>query len=201
MIKYGETVGLATEDIGAGQHVHVHNVEGIKGRGDKIAGGTPMKFSGYVRSNGTVGVRNHVLVFPTVICAASVAQKISESVPGSVSVSHPHGCGHLGAERELMLRTMAGFCANPNVGGVLLVGLGCELLTTEVLASGTAPGRPALRDARHSDGRWHDGGRRQRQGVAGEAPAGRVPRPADAGGRRATDRGDEMRRFGHPLRA
>lgn len=94
-----------------------------------------MKFSGYVRSSGTVGVRNHVLVFPTVICAASVAQMISESVPGSVSISHPHGCGHLGAERELMLRTMAGFCANPNVGGVLLVGLGCELLTTEVLAA------------------------------------------------------------------
>ena len=94
-----------------------------------------MKFSGYVRSNGTVGVRNHVLVFPTVICAASVAQMISESVPGSVSISHPHGCGHLGAERDLMLRTMAGFCANPNVGGVLLVGLGCELLTTEVLAA------------------------------------------------------------------
>lgn len=38
VVKYGETVGLATEDIEAGQHVHVHNVEGIKGRGDKIAG-------------------------------------------------------------------------------------------------------------------------------------------------------------------
>jgi altronate dehydratase small subunit len=37
VIKYGETAGLATEDIEAGQHVHVHNVEGIKGRGDKKA--------------------------------------------------------------------------------------------------------------------------------------------------------------------
>ncbi len=96
---------------------------------------SPATFSGYERSNGTVGVRNHVLVFPTVICAASVAQKISEAVPGTVSVSHPHGCGHLGPERDLMVRTMAGFCANPNVGAVLLVGLGCELLTTELLAT------------------------------------------------------------------
>jgi altronate dehydratase large subunit len=93
-----------------------------------------MTFEGYLRQNGTVGVRNHVLVFPTVVCAASVAQKISESVPGTVYVTHPHGCGHLGAEREHMIRTMAGFCSNPNVGGVLLVGLGCELLTPEVLA-------------------------------------------------------------------
>jgi altronate dehydratase large subunit len=93
-----------------------------------------MTFEGYLRQNGTVGVRNHVLVFPTVVCAATVAQKISESVPGTVYVTHPHGCGHLGAEREHMIRTMAGFCSNPNVGGVLLVGLGCELLTPEVLA-------------------------------------------------------------------
>ncbi len=36
VIKYGETVGLATEDIPPGRHVHIHNVEGIKGRGDKV---------------------------------------------------------------------------------------------------------------------------------------------------------------------
>jgi altronate dehydratase large subunit len=93
-----------------------------------------VRFAGYLRNNGAIGVRNHILVFPTVVCAAFVAQKISEAVPGTVYVTHPHGCGHLGAEREHMIRTMAGFCANPNVGGVLLVGLGCEQLTPEVLA-------------------------------------------------------------------
>ena len=35
VIKYGETIGLATRDILAGEHVHVHNVEGRKGRGDR----------------------------------------------------------------------------------------------------------------------------------------------------------------------
>lgn len=33
--KYGEVIGAATVDISIGQHVHVHNIEGIRGRGDK----------------------------------------------------------------------------------------------------------------------------------------------------------------------
>ncbi|MBV5349995.1 UxaA family hydrolase, partial [bacterium] len=35
VIKYGETIGLATKDILPGQHVHVHNLESCRGRGDK----------------------------------------------------------------------------------------------------------------------------------------------------------------------
>lgn len=92
-----------------------------------------MKFWGYRRNDGRVGVRNHVLLFPTVICASSVAQKISREVPGTICVSHQHGCGHLGEETEHMIRAMTGFCGNPNVAGVLLVGLGCEMLTPRVL--------------------------------------------------------------------
>ncbi|MFP3975400.1 MAG: UxaA family hydrolase [Chloroflexota bacterium] len=92
-----------------------------------------MKFWGYRRRNGSAGVRNHVLVFPTVICASTVAQMISREVPGTVIGSHPHGCGHLGEEKNHMIRAMSGFCANPNVAGVLLVGLGCELITPELL--------------------------------------------------------------------
>ena len=94
-----------------------------------------MKFWGYRRISGSVGVRNHVLVFPTVICASTVAQMISREVPRTVCVSHAHGCGHLGAEKEHMIRTMSGFCGNPNVAGVLLVGLGCELITPELIAA------------------------------------------------------------------
>ena len=92
-----------------------------------------MRFHGYRRSNGRVGVRNHVLVFPTVICAAGVAEKISREVPGTVYLGHQHGCGHLGDERDHMIRAMVGSCSNPNVAGVLLVGLGCEMLSAELL--------------------------------------------------------------------
>ncbi len=92
-----------------------------------------MKFLGYRRANGKVGVRNHVLVFPTVICSAGVAESISREVPGTLYVGHQHGCGHLGEEREHIIRAVTGFCGNPNVAGVLLVGLGCEMLTAELL--------------------------------------------------------------------
>ncbi len=93
-----------------------------------------MNFFGYRRNNGNFGIRNHVLVFPTVICAAEVARMISQDLPGTVTVTHSHGCGHLGEEKEHMIRAMAGFCNNPNVAGVLLVGLGCELITPELIA-------------------------------------------------------------------
>ena len=93
-----------------------------------------MNFMGYRRQNGSVGVRNHVLIFPTTVCASAVAEMVSRKVPGTVAVVHRHGCGHIGEEEELMLRTMAGLCANPNVSGVLLVGLGCEQLNPELVA-------------------------------------------------------------------
>ena len=93
-----------------------------------------MKFKGFRRKNGTAGVRNHVLVFPTTVCASTVAQAISNEVAGTVSATHLHGCGHLGEEKEHIIRSMVGFCSNPNVAGVLLVGLGCETLTPALIA-------------------------------------------------------------------
>jgi altronate dehydratase small subunit len=35
IIKYGEVIGLATKPIRQGEHVHIHNVESQRGRGDK----------------------------------------------------------------------------------------------------------------------------------------------------------------------
>jgi len=35
VIKYGEVIGRATKDIGEGTHAHVHNIESLRGRGDK----------------------------------------------------------------------------------------------------------------------------------------------------------------------
>lgn len=93
-----------------------------------------MNFEGFRRNNGAIGTRNHVLVFPTVVCASAVASMINQAVPGTVTVAHPHGCGHLGEEKEHIVRAMAGFCRHPNVAGVLLVGLGCELITPELIA-------------------------------------------------------------------
>jgi len=99
-----------------------------------------MKFLGYRRSNGKIGVRNHVLIFPTIVCASEVARMISNEVPGTVYAIHGCGCGHVGEDKEQVIRTMVGFTGHPNVAGVLLVGLGCELITPETIAGELAKG-------------------------------------------------------------
>ena len=60
-----------------------------------------MEFNGYRRPDGTVGIRNHVLILPAVVCANRVARGIAQAVPGTVWVEHQHGCTQLGADAEL----------------------------------------------------------------------------------------------------
>ena len=92
-------------------------------------------FQGYRRRNGTVGVRNHVLVLPSVMCANHIVDRIGRAVPEVVTVGHPTGCAQVGADFEQTKRTMAGFAANPNVAAVLVVGLGCETNESKALAA------------------------------------------------------------------
>jgi len=92
-------------------------------------------FQGYRRPNGTIGVRNHLLVVPSVMCANHVVERIGRAVPDVVTVNHPTGCAQIGADFEQTKRTIAGFAANPNVAAVLVVGLGCETNDSKELAS------------------------------------------------------------------
>jgi altronate dehydratase large subunit len=85
------------------------------------------------RGDGRGGIRNHVLAVSTVCCANFAVQRIASEHPGVIPVTHQHGCTHLGDDREQVLRTLAGTCSNPNVGGVLLVGLGCESIPVSEL--------------------------------------------------------------------
>lgn len=85
-------------------------------------------FLGYRRENGSIGVRNHVLILSTTICASHVAKRIAESVNGTVSLTHEHGCGQKGPDLEQTRRILLGIARNPNVAAVLLVGLGCETI-------------------------------------------------------------------------
>ena len=85
-----------------------------------------MEITGYRRKNGTLGVRNHVLVISSVFCANRTVEKIGLALPEAVAVTHAQGCGMLGDDLAQMDRTMVGFATNPNVTGVLVVGLGCE---------------------------------------------------------------------------
>jgi altronate dehydratase large subunit len=94
-----------------------------------------MIFAGYRRRNGTVGVRNHVLILPSVMCANHVVDRIGRRVPEAITIGHPTGCAQIGADFEQTKRTLAGFAANPNVGAVLVVGLGCETNESKALAA------------------------------------------------------------------
>ena len=92
-------------------------------------------FLGYRRPDGRVGVRNHLLVVPTVICSAVVADRIAAAVaPIGASLPHTAGCGQLGPDLRTTHDTLAAYCTHPNVGAVLVVALGCEQVVAQYLA-------------------------------------------------------------------
>ncbi|MFQ6014148.1 MAG: UxaA family hydrolase [Anaerolineae bacterium] len=97
-----------------------------------------LEFEGYRRPNGRVGVRNHVLIIPAVVCAGHVAQRIADQLEGVVAVTHQHGCSQIGADRDLTLHTLVGYASNPNVAAALVVGLGCEAVPAQEVAQGVA---------------------------------------------------------------
>ncbi|HSR13813.1 MAG TPA: UxaA family hydrolase, partial [Thermodesulfobacteriota bacterium] len=93
------------------------------------------ELTGYARPGGKFGVRNHVLVMPTVSCVNGVVNRISREVPGAVCVPHAYGCGRGGPrDTQVLFRVLAGMVHHPNVGGVVLIGLGCERSNTKALA-------------------------------------------------------------------
>jgi len=92
------------------------------------------EISGYERVRGRYGIRNHVLVLATVSCVNGVIQRISREVPEAVCVPHAHGCGRGGArDMQILFRVLSGMVHHPNVGAVVLIGLGCEISNTKSL--------------------------------------------------------------------
>jgi altronate dehydratase large subunit len=91
-------------------------------------------FLGFRRADGRVGTRNHVLVVPTVICAAVVAERVAASAaPVAVALPHLAGCGQLGPDLRVTHETLAAYCAHPNVGAVVVIALGCEQVVAQML--------------------------------------------------------------------
>lgn len=102
-----------------------------------------LKFWGYRRKDGRVGIRNHVLILPTITCATQAAKQITELVHGTVSFIHQHGCAQVGVDFDQTFRTYVGMGANPNVYGVVVLGLGCETHQARSVASEIAKtGKP-----------------------------------------------------------
>lgn len=83
-------------------------------------------FMGYHRPDGRVGIRNHVLILPTSICASDTAERIAHAVDGCISFHNQNGCSQIDVDRDMTIDAEAGFAANPNIYGILLISLGCE---------------------------------------------------------------------------
>lgn len=145
VVRYRSPIGIATSDIGVGEHVHVHNVRtALSGEREYVfartaalaplTDGPERNFLGYARADGSVGTRNELWILPTVGCVGRLGERLAARgtiiaggrIDGVHAFNHPFGCSQLGADLEGTAAILASLALNPNAGGVLLLGLGCE---------------------------------------------------------------------------
>ena len=149
--KFGQVIGVSTQVISAGDHVHLHNLAmSESGAGHQFAVETEAtgmlppdhcrSFMGYDRGAGGVGTRNYIGIVTTVNCSATVSRYIADhfnrmggldgfdNVDGVVALTHGLGCAiSAGSESyRTLTRTLQGYARHPNFGGIVMVGLGCE---------------------------------------------------------------------------
>lgn len=86
------------------------------------------KFKGYLRQDGSIGIRNHILVLPMVVCANSVVEAIGREYQEVITIPHVYGCTFDSVSNQEITETFIGIGNNPNVASVLLVSLGCETI-------------------------------------------------------------------------
>ena len=144
VLRYGWPIGTATQPVAPGDHVHSHNLTtNLKAEEPYTfvpvpsAAAAPTSrwtFQGYRRADGSVGTRNEIWVIPTVGCVARTADRVAQQaairhagrVDAILAFPHPLGCSQLGDDLDATARLLAALACNPNAGGVLLIGLGCE---------------------------------------------------------------------------
>lgn len=85
-----------------------------------------MEFWGYRRAEGRAGIRNHVLILPSCVCGSESARIVASQVRGAVNIVFNTGCSDVQANTDMSQKVLTGFACNPNVYGVVIIGLGCE---------------------------------------------------------------------------
>lgn len=154
-------IGLATSRIAKGEHVHVHNVRSPSDEElvpfafetpvalAEAVPAAPASFLGYRRARGPAGVRNYILVVASVNCSATVVKAICREyetgglppgVDGVIPVTHAQGCAQAigGLGQETLLKTLVGWIDHPNVVGAVVIGLGCEGTTPDLIRDALA---------------------------------------------------------------
>ena len=92
-----------------------------------------MKFKGYRRPDGKVGIRNHILILPCSMCASETARFIASQVPEAVYIPNQGGCAMSAADLEMTFKILSGLAANPNVYGTVVIGNNCEAVQAHLL--------------------------------------------------------------------
>ena len=141
VIKYGELIGKTTRKINAGclvDHNNIYSVprdyesELVEEKGEesveikKSEKGEKIQFLGYRRSDGRVGIRNHVLILPACACGSESSRIVASQVRGAVNIVFNTGCSDVADNTAMSQKILTGFACNPNVYGVVIIGLGCE---------------------------------------------------------------------------
>ena len=143
IIKYGYSIGRAVGEIKKGEHVHVHNVKtNLSGAMSytykpvhyKLPERSGRSFYGYVREDGSVGIRNEIWIVNTVGCVNKTSELLAREAMrlygaecgGVYNFVHPFGCSQLGDDQRTTQAVLKGLVNNPNAAGVLVLGLGCE---------------------------------------------------------------------------
>ena len=139
VIKYGMPIGETTCAVAKGEHIHTHNMK-TRLSGQLEYTYTPdfkvqetsctATFMGYRRPDGQVGIRNDIWLIPTVGCVNGLVRRLARAA-NAIPLCHPYGCSQMGEDHETTANLLAALAHNPNAGGVLIIGLGCENNTLE----------------------------------------------------------------------
>lgn len=154
--KYAQSIGVASRHIGAGEHIHTDNLKFVDTEYAAVSqiDNEPVKvectdtFQGFHRKDGSVGTRNFIAVISSVNCSATAAHSIANAfdedalkkysnIDGVAAFTHGTGCGlaDSGEGFDNLQRVFSGLATHPNVGGVLFVGLGCEVSQVQSVLS------------------------------------------------------------------
>jgi len=145
IIKYGYPIGHAIANIECGDHVSEKNIKTNLGElldysfEQKLSEveypDRKLTFNGYKRKNGDVGIRNELWIVPTVGCVNGIGERMLNAFKAEIGnikldaieiFKHNYGCSQLGGDHENTRKILRDIVLHPNVGGVLVLGLGCE---------------------------------------------------------------------------
>ena len=82
-----------------------------------------LRFRGWRRENGRVGVRNHVVILPLDDLSNAACEAVANNVKGTLAIPHAYGRLQFGADLDLFFRTLIGIGSNPNVAALVVIGI------------------------------------------------------------------------------